>query len=324
MTGSNVAWGVVGAYGYAVQAALPAIAAADGSSCVAVLSRDMTRARTASAGYDGRSPAAFDDLDAFLATPGMDAVWITSPTYLHHTHASAALEAGLHVLLEKPLAYTSKESWELVAKAEAAGRVLATGFQARYVPGHARMREIVAAGDLGDVSAVRSLYAVSRDGPPQQWRQQRATAHWGALADLGTHHLDLMRMIVGEVIDVSPALDAHQLRFETEDAAAAALRFATGGVGSLTVSTNAALNATRVEVHGSAGSLVAEDTSPDGAGPVTWLRPGRPPEDLAGDRPWSCVAQVETVAAVIGGADVPYATGADGARNIELLEQLVP
>ena len=260
-------------------------------------------------------------LDEFLATPSLDAVWVVSPTFLHHSHGMAALKAGKHVLLEKPLATGKAEAWELVETAKASGVVLATGYQGRYVTGHRAMKKLIADGSLGDVTAARSYYGVHRDGPPPQWRQHRAEARWGALADIGTHHLDLLRMLLGEVVDAH-GLTEHQLGFETDDVAAAALRFDSGVLATLTATVNVWKMATRVEIHGTKGALVALDTNPAGAGTVTLITTDGE-RDVTGERPASLwAAQVNAIEAAAAGEDVDYATGTDGARNIEILERI--
>jgi 1,5-anhydro-D-fructose reductase (1,5-anhydro-D-mannitol-forming) len=90
------------------------------------------------------------------------------------------------------------------------------------------------------------------------------------------------------------------------------------------MSSNVWAESTRVEVHGTGGALIAVDTSPRGQGTVTLLQPDKDPQDVTGETPLSFMAQLETVTRVCEGEDLPYATGADGARNLEILEQLVP
>jgi predicted dehydrogenase len=94
-------------------------------------------------------------------------------------------------------------------------------------------------------------------------------------------------------------------------------------VATLTMSTNVWVQYTRVEVHGTGGALVARDTSPIGQGRVTLLRAGEEPEDVTGARPNSWVAQLETVTRAASGEDVDYASGEDGARNLEIMEQII-
>lgn len=312
-------WGLVGTRGLAVKGCLPAFGATDAASLVAVLSTDADRARSFADEHGLETSTA--DLEEFLAAD-VDAVWIASPTHLHHEQASAALEAGKHVLLEKPLAMNAADAWDLVERARRAGRVLATGYQARYVPGHQTMRRLIVEGRIGQVSVARTYYGVHRSGPPPEWRRQLATARWGALADIGTHHVDLLRMLIGEV-EAARGFTGHQLGFETEDAAGAALRLEGDVMATLTVSVNQSVESTRVEVHGSEGALVATNTSPTGQGTVTLLLPGEEPQDVTGERPMAWTAQLETISRVAAGEDLPYATGEDGARNIEVLEQII-
>jgi 1,5-anhydro-D-fructose reductase (1,5-anhydro-D-mannitol-forming) len=314
-----IRWGLVGTHGLATKGCVPAFAGTDSAELVAVLSTDAGRAEAFAA--DHGLATATTDVDAFVAAD-FDAVWIASPTHLHHAQAKAALEAGKHVLLEKPLAMTVADGWDLVETARSAGRLLATGYQARYVPGHMRMRQLIAEGAIGRVSVARTYYGIHRPGPPPEWRQRRTTARWGALADVGTHHVDLLRMLLGEVEDAG-GVHARQQGFETDDAVAAWLRLENDVLATLTISTNVSVQSTRVEVHGTEGALVAVDTSPVGQGTVTLLRPDAEPEDITGDRPMAWTAQLEAVSRAAAGEDVSYATGEDGARNLEILERIV-
>ena len=312
-------WGLIGTRGYAARSAAPGISAAERAEFVAVLGRDPEHTK----GFgDEHGVEPFTDLRSFLAF-GLDVVWIATPTWLHHDQSVAALVSGVHVLCEKPLAGNSGAAWDMVETAQRAGRVLATGYQGRYVPGHHEMHRLIADGAVGDVTVARTYYGVHRPGPPPEWRRRRETATWGALADIGTHHIDLLRMLLGEVVEAR-GLTGHQLGFETEDVAATALRFASGVLATLTATVNVWRQQTRVEVHGTSGLLVATDTNPAGAGDVV-LYDGSVEEgrDVTGARPGSVWAlQVDTVTAAAMGEDVPYATGADGARNIEILEAL--
>ena len=312
-------WGIIGTRGYAARAATPGVKASKTGELVAVLGRDPDRTKEFAREHDVEVAAT--ELDEFLAIPGLDVVWIVSPTFLHHPQGMAALKAGKHVLLEKPLATSAAEAWELVETATNAGVVLATGYQARYVPGHQAMKKLIAEGAIGDVTVARSFYGVHRDGPPPEWRQHRDEARWGALADIGTHHLDLLRMLLGEVTDAH-GLTAHQLGFETEDVGAATLRFESGVLATLTATVNVWKMATRVEVHGTKGALVALDTNPAGAGTATLIAADGE-RDITGERPASLwAAQVDAIEAAAAGDDISYATGEDGARNIEILERI--
>jgi 1,5-anhydro-D-fructose reductase (1,5-anhydro-D-mannitol-forming) len=311
---------MVGTRGLVDKGGLNAFREAENAELVAVLSSDSERAKEFGAAQDVETATA--DIDEFLAAPGLEAVWIASPTWRHHEQGRAALDAGKHVLLEKPLAIDVKGGWDLVEAAKKSGVLLATGYQARYVPGHRNMKRLLDEGAIGEVSVARTYYGIHRPGPPPEWRQKRDTARWGALSDVGTHHIDLIRMLLGEISEASGYFERQQ-DFETDDAVAAALRLESGAVATLTNSTNVWIQYTRVEVHGTEGALVAQDTSPLGQGRVTLLRKGADPEDVTGERPNSWVAQLEEVTRAASGEDVPYASGEDGARNLEIMEQII-
>jgi 1,5-anhydro-D-fructose reductase (1,5-anhydro-D-mannitol-forming) len=314
-------WGLIGTRGYALRSAAPGIRASERGHLTAVLGRDPESTEKFAAD-NGASP--FTDLSAFLSA-GLDAVWVTSPTWLHHEHSVAALDAGHHVLCEKPLAHSSKEAWDMVETARRRGKLLATGFQGRYVPGHRAMADLIARGAIGDVTVARTYYGVHRPGPPPEWRQKIETAHWGALADVGSHHIDLLRMLLGEISDVHGST-GHQLGFETEDVGAASFRFESGVLATLTATVNVWTQHTRVEVYGTEGMLVAVDTNPAGTGDVFWFSADHEDgKDITGSTPDSVwAAQIDAVSAAASGNDVAVATGEDGARGVEVLEALVP
>jgi predicted dehydrogenase len=125
-----------------------------GAELAAVGSRSLPRA-TSFARELGFA-AAYGSYAELLADEGVDAVYVASPHALHVGHVTAALEAGKHVLLEKPLAMTASDGWDLVETARRVERVLATGYQARYVPGHIAMRDLIAEGAIGRVTVART------------------------------------------------------------------------------------------------------------------------------------------------------------------------
>jgi predicted dehydrogenase len=133
-----------------------------------------------------------------LVREDLDAVVICTPNYLHEEMAIAALEAGKHVFLERPVAISSEGAARVVASAEKAGRCLVVGLPHRFRPEVSALRSFVAGGELGDLYAVRGSW-LTRQVPVTRptWRQDRALAGGGALVDLGVSALDLCLWIVG-------------------------------------------------------------------------------------------------------------------------------
>lgn len=149
-------------------------------------------------------PLAVADWQELIAHGELDAVSVATPTFLHAPVAIAALEAGAHVLTEKPMARTSAEAEAMVAAARAAGRVLQVAFNYRHRGDISALREQVEAGTLGRVYHARAWW-LRRAGIPTlgSWFTNREMSGGGPLIDLGVHVLDATLQLMG-----SPTVEA--------------------------------------------------------------------------------------------------------------------
>ncbi|MFJ3385127.1 MULTISPECIES: Gfo/Idh/MocA family protein [unclassified Curtobacterium] len=166
-----------------------------------VVGRDPDRTEAARVQYGWQ--AASTDWRAVVADPDIDVVDVVSPGSSHVEVAIAALEAGKHVLCEKPLANTVAEAEAMTAAADAArarGVRAMVGFSYRRVPAIAFARDLVQAGRIGTVRQVRALYLqdwlTDADGP-MTWRLDKALAGSGSLGDIGAHAIDLVEHVTG-------------------------------------------------------------------------------------------------------------------------------
>jgi predicted dehydrogenase len=235
---------------------------------------------------------AYASLDEILSDPTVHVVHVTSPNHLHVPQASAILEAGKHVVCEKPLAMTASESAALVERAEASGLVNAVNFNIRFYPLHQHVREIVAAGDLGDVRFVTGHYFQDWLLLDTDWNWRLEPDKGGALravGDIGSHWLDLMAFVTGQPIvsvmaDLATFVTARKeptgpvetfatersadtvtRPMGTEDVAAILLRFANGARGSVAVSQISAgrKNSLQWEIDGSEAAAAWDAETPD-------------------------------------------------------------
>jgi predicted dehydrogenase len=162
-------------------------------------SRERAAARSEEAGL----PPAYPSFQAMLDDPRVEVVHITSPNHLHHEQAKAALEAGKHVICEKPLAMTSRESAQLVHLADASGLVHAVNFNIRFYPVLQHARGLVEENGLGAVRLVSGHYL-------QDWLLLDTDWNWRlepelggelrAVADIGSHWVDLASFLTGKRI----------------------------------------------------------------------------------------------------------------------------
>jgi len=176
----------------------------------------------------------------------------SGPNNLHAEPTIAAAEAGKHVICEKPLARTADESYDVWQRVAAAGVKHMCGFNYRFVPAVRLAREMLEAGDLGDIYHFRGSYLQEwGDIDDQVWRFERATAGSGALGDLGAHVLDLARYLVGEVKSVSGGTRTFKEGRDVDDA------FVGGAIGTVEASRfcPGRKNAFTWEINGSKGSL---------------------------------------------------------------------
>jgi predicted dehydrogenase len=192
-----------------------------------------------------------------------DVVVIATPPFLHEPQVRAALDAGLHVYCEKPLAPTARQGRELVAAAAAAGRCLAVGMQHRFQSSHVLARSLLAAGALGPIHRV-SLTGTNWFRPDSYfglspWRARWRSAGGGTLLSQAIHQIDALISFAG----MPARVDARAYRalhpgVEVEDDALALLEYAGGARGTLVASNVDPAGVDRFEIHGDRGSLVGE------------------------------------------------------------------
>lgn len=288
----------------------------------------------------------------------VDILFNLGPNNLHADPCVAALEAGMDVFCEKPLAHTLEAAGRMRDAAAGTPGVAAIGFNYRYVPAIQYARELIADGVLGDIHHVRGRYLqdwLVDPTAPWSWRNSADVAGSGALGDLGAHTLDLARFLVGPetgpISEVSghlqtfvedrPYPDADETRPVTvDDAYTAQAAFANGAIGTFEASRFAtgAKNDHNIEINGSAGSLrfslerlnELEVLEGDGRGYETVLVTEEtdpyidhwwPPGHVIGWEHTFVHEHAEFLEAVVGGGEFTP-TFADGYRVQELLDAI--
>jgi predicted dehydrogenase len=215
------------------------------------------------------------------------------PNSLHAEATIAAAEAGKHVVCEKPLGRDADESYEIWRRVAATGVKHLCAFNYRFVPAVRLAREMIEAGELGDLRHFRARYLQDWGDDPSldTWRFQPDEAGSGALGDLGTHVVDLGRFLVGEFASVAGFAKTFLPGRRVDDAIEAAVEFENGTVGTVEA-TRLALgrrNALQWEINGSKASLAFDMERlnelqvfrTDGAGSAAGLAGGARPVDRA-------------------------------------------
>ena len=224
-----VRWGIVGLGDIAARAVAPAIQAHAGSELVAICRRDPQLLDQYAQEF-GVSQA-YTSYDDMLAAGGLDAVYVATPVNLHGPQTLAALERGMHVLVEKPMAMDAAEAARMVETADGAGLKLGIAFYHRFYPINLRVREIVESGELGELIALHA----NTSGPftmtpddPKYWRVDRAQSGGGPLMDLGSHRLDIFYSLAGRAAQVAAFSDQRVIPGDVEDTTSVIVQYHSG------------------------------------------------------------------------------------------------
>ena len=310
-----------------------AIAQLPGFQLVAVADADGARARAVA----DRFKAAMDvEWKNLVRRPDVDAVIVSTPPPLHAQMCIEALEAGKHVLCEKPLARSPEEARPILEAAERSGRLLATGFNYRFYPAIVKAREILDSGLIGELDHIRS-YTGHPGGREfsHPWVHDVNVMGGGALVDNGIHTIDLTRYFLGEVSEVKGFATSNVWGFAgCEDNAFALLKSPVGKVASLQASwTEWRGYRWAIEIYGTRGCVRA--SYPPMLTQAVWAdRPGgarrrrmhvfpmfqvierlRSPQWTVRQ---SFVAELPAFSRAVAGEKTEMALGRDGLRAVEI------
>jgi UDP-N-acetyl-2-amino-2-deoxyglucuronate dehydrogenase len=203
-------------------------------------------------------------LTAALDDRTFDAALIAVPHHLHEAVATEALAAGLHVLLEKPLAPTLDACDRILAAADAAGTVFMVAENAQYWPEVLTVRDVIAEGAIGDVVTARAATFFPALGEfyggDRPWRFDRAAAGGGVVIDTGSHWLRPLRVWLGEADETIAALGHPNADMEGESLCRALIRFESGVVAAFDamLATGAIANQPLFTVTGTSGECTVE------------------------------------------------------------------
>lgn len=218
---------------------------------------DEERARSRAEPYQARVYTAYQDL---LADASIDMVDITVPHHLHHPIALAALQQGKHVLVEKPMAMTAAQGWELIETARQRNVCFTVAENTHFVAAYQETERVLQAGTLGEIRFVRTYIAGS------EVEHIKSSSSWigsqenqGVLLDQGVHTFYLLKWFFGGVTDIQAIAYKLLPESQTDDHALAFGRLANGAVFATTQSCVVETPWTeRLEIHGSKGSLIVD------------------------------------------------------------------
>ncbi|MEM6667257.1 MAG: Gfo/Idh/MocA family oxidoreductase [Pseudomonadota bacterium] len=275
----------------------------------------------------------WSDPAAMLVAGGIDGAIVATPTVTHEDVGRSCIEAGIHAIIEKPICHTLAAAERLNQAAEAAGIALLTGHHRRYNPCVAQAQALIAEGHLGQMIGVNVMFAIAKPAAyfSPDWR--RAPGAGPILTNL-IHDIDLLRTILGEIVQVSALTSSAQRGFATEDSAVISLRFASGAIGSIFVTDTAPSPWTWEQGTGESHPQFPRNTEnayrffgTEGALEFPqlklWRQDGGPdwtkeitPKNIDVPEVDVYAAQVAHFARVIRGTEAPIISGREGQRSL--------
>lgn len=296
----------------AESAFVPAVNAVEGANLVAVLSRD--RERGADFARQHGIPSAYDDLDALLENADVDGVIVATPDAMHETQVIAAVQAGKHVLCEKPLTATLAGCERIAGAVRASGVTFAMGYNNRFNTGLRHIKALLDADEIGPLRYARALLTTPAQDP-EGWRAQSDQARYWAMSAVGTHVIDCWRWFFGEPASVGGALAGPKHQGPNDEIATMVLNYPGRLIAEFTVS-SIFLTPSRIEIYGENGSIIGTDvfgSSP--SGPITCR--GR---DIAYVPQNPFVLEIEDFVGAVRDQRPPCTTLDDGLLNVRIME----
>lgn len=231
---------VIGCGSIAQHRHLPEYKANQHVEIVAVCDINEKRAKEMAEKYGAKAYTSYEEL---VKDAKVDIVSVCAPNYLHAPVTIAALNAGAHVLCEKPMATSSEEAKAMIETATITGKKLMIAHNQRFVPSHQKARQFIENGELGKIFSFRTAFGHggpegwSIDGK-DSWFFEKGKAFVGAMGDLGVHKTDLLRYILGEeFIEVAAFVESNAKDFSNvDDNAVCILKTENGIVGTLAAS----------------------------------------------------------------------------------------
>ena len=219
-----VQWLVIGIGDVTIRRVLPAILVEPRSILRSIVTRDISKANA----YPEALP--FTRLQDGLADPQVDAVYVASPVALHAEQAIASLNAGKHVLCEKPMGMSFVEAQAMVSASHAANRLLGVAYYRRLYPKLLRAKELLSQKVVGSPLVVEANCHGGLESGERNWLQDPLMAGGGPLYDIGSHRIDTCNFLLGQPIRVAGLLSnrIHDLR--VEDSASILIDYAGCGI----------------------------------------------------------------------------------------------
>ena len=247
-------WGVAGCGNFLENTFLPTLQQLKRSKLTSVYSSNKKRAEFIKQKFNAES--SFDDFQEFLKS-NIDAIYISSKNSDHYQQVILAAKAGKHILCEKPLSITAEQAEEMVDVCKENNVILTINYVFRHHPIIKKTKEFIDGNLIGKIVSISAKFNFNYK-PNDNFRFCLDESGGGALRDLGTHLIDLLRYLGGEIISINGFIDNVIYDSSVDDFATGIVKFKSGGYGDFNVSFNVSEPVNRVEILGHKGTIIID------------------------------------------------------------------
>ena len=310
-------WGIIGASTIARQYMIKSINAQPDAQVVALMSRSARRGRRLA--HEFGIARIYTSLEDILQDPAVDVIYVCTTNERHKAETLAAASAGKHVLCEKPLALTLEDALEMVKGCQSAGVVLGTNHHLRNAVTHRKIRSLIMRGAIGTPLAARVFHAVSLPPYLRTWRIKDPSAGGGVTLDITVHDTDTLRFLLDDEVEDVMAYFAQQglAQQDLEDSVMGVMRFSSGLLAQFHDAFTIGHAGTGLQIHGTTGSLIAEDVMTQQPVGRIYRRKGNQREAIPLELPEDLYERsVRIFSQAVEGQGRPAATDEDGVRSL--------
>jgi len=247
----TIGWGIIGCGDVAEHKGGPALYGAEGSELIAVASRNADKARDFARRHGAKR--AHDTVDELLFDPEITAVYIATPPHLHREQTEAAAQAGKHVLVEKPMGLNASECDAMIRASADAGVLLHVAYYRRFYPKFVAAKRLLHAGAIGQILAARLHVCQQPSGGG--WRIDPHISGGGHFVDIGSHRLDMLVYLLGDVAQVHGFADGLAATHSAEEDVVLTLRMENRALVSAGFHFHTRPAQDILEIHGTGGTL---------------------------------------------------------------------
>lgn len=315
--GEKVRYAVVGVGWISQTAFLPGVEHTGNSEVVALVTGHEEKAKAVSEKYDIDAIYAYEEYDKMLASGSVDAVYLATPNFDHVELAVKTLEAGVHLLLEKPMAVSVAECERIIAAAESTGAKLMIAYRLHHEPGTLAALELARSGKLGKLRYFNSSFS-----QPVSGQNHRAkNGYWaGPVPDMGPYPINTVRNLFGEEpVEVFATGAKTDARFNFEDTVVVTLKFLSGRVATMAMSYNAA-DLDDFRVAGDLGDLFSQPAFGVGSQMKHILTIGKKKEEKTYEKTDHFGGELKYFSDCILEGRYPEADGEEGMLDVRIME----